>query len=116
MAAYVDIITTRPDTTAEFWWTNTDATIAGHRASVVNIASQRNLPVTLTVSPDGLTAKIRYTVADETEWQQFTMAVNAGAPAVAAARNAYHQANGHGLKIEVTDTDTNQLVREITLI
>ena len=116
MAAYVDIITTRPNTTADFWWTNTDATIVGYRASIVSIAEQRNLPVTLTVSPDGLTAKVRYTVADETEWQQFTMAVNAGAPAVAAARNAYHQSNNHSLKIEVTDTDTNQLVREITII
>jgi hypothetical protein len=115
MPAHINLISTRPNTGAEFWWTSNDATIAGVRDQVLAVATQRNIPCTVTVSENQLTCVTQYVVESQDDWQGFIAAVTAAVPALAPSRNSYYNSNSHTLKFEARRVDTGELIKEVTI-
>jgi len=112
----VKLISTRPNATKDFWWTSNEASIKALRDSVVALANQMNIPNDVTVSPDGLTCTATYTVDSEQTWQNFVTALASNVPTLVATRNAYYASNGHKLTLEVSNAETNEVLRVINVV
>lgn len=115
MPAHVNLISTRTNTNADFWWTTNDATIANFRDQILAVANQMNIPCTITVSENQLVCTTQYVVENEAQWQQFIGAVTSSVAGLAPARNSYYNANGHTLKLEARATDTGNLIKEVNV-
>lgn len=115
MSAQVNLISTRPNTNAEFWWTTTDQSVSNLRNQVLAVATQMNIPNTVTVSENQLVCTTQYVLESEAQWQQFTSAISGAVPGLVAARNGYYAANGHTLKLEAVDPAAGTLLKEINI-
>lgn len=116
MSAFIKFISTRPNTNTDFWWTSADTAITEKRNQVVALASQAGIPFEMTTSPDNLTLTSKYTVESQEQWAAFTASISAAVPTLTSSRTAYFQANGHGLKFEAVDADTNQVIKEVNIV
>lgn len=115
MPAQVNLISTRPNTNAEFWWTTNDQSITNLRNQVLAVATQMNIPSTITVSENQLVCTTQYILESEEQWQQFTGALASTVTGLVPARNSYYAANGHTLRLEARAPDTGNIIKQINI-
>lgn len=116
MSANMNFVSTRPNTDTEFWWVTTDPAVVAIRNPALEIAEQMQIATTMTISSDNLTCQFSCSVRNQEHWQEFVDAVRAAAPTSTVVRNAYHQNNGHTLKLEVRDKETGNLLIESSIV
>lgn len=116
MAAYVNLVSTRTNTDADFWWTTSDTAAANLRGQILALAEQMNIPYTgVFPGADQLTCVAQFIPDSEEQWQQFTNAINSSIPGLAAARNGYYADHGHTYKLQVRNLENRHLIREVNI-
>jgi hypothetical protein len=116
MGINVKFTSARNNTDTDFYWTTSDPAVSAKREQVQTIATQMGVQFETTVLEDQLTSLKEYTAESEELWHSFVAAVAESIPDNIYARNSYHTLAGHSLKIKVTDTVTNQVLREADVI
>jgi hypothetical protein len=116
MAAVIKLTSTRGNTNTEFWWTTTDPVVVSLRNEVLAITNQLNISTEISVSPDQLTCIITYYASTEQQWLDFLAAVAANVPTLTNTRDTYHVNAGHSLTLEARIVETNELVKEMTIV
>ena len=115
MPAQINMISTRPNTNADFWWTTTDPTVVSIRNGVAAVFEENNVPSVQTISSDGLTCTMSYTTAQEGQWVTLVGETKTRQPNIIANRRGYHEANNHTLKLEVRGPE-GELLREVQVV
>jgi hypothetical protein len=115
MPAQINMISTRPNTNADFWWTTTDPTVVSIRNGVAAVFQENNVPSVQTISSDGLTCTMTYTVEQEGAWATLVGQTKTREPNIITNRRGYHEANNHTLKLEVRGPD-NELIKEVQVV
>jgi len=115
MPAQINMISTRPNTNADFWWTTTDPTVVSIRNGVAAVFEESNIPSVQTISSDGLTCTMSYTVEQEGQWVSIVSETKIRQPNIIANRRGYHEANNHTLKLEVRGPES-ELIKEVQVV
>lgn len=110
----INMISTRPNTNTDFWWTTTDPTIVSQRNSLSALFTENNVPSELTVSSNGLTCTMSYSVA-EGQWATIVGESKTRIPNLGQNRKSYHNTNNHTFKLEVR-SETGDLVQEVRIV
>lgn len=115
MPAQINMISTRPNTNVDFWWTTTDPTVVSIRNDVAAVFEENSIPSALTVSGDGLTCTMSYTIEQQGGWTLLVDQTKIRQPNISTNRQGYHRTNNHALKIEVI-SPTGELLREVQIV
>lgn len=100
MSVQINMISTRSNTNADFWWNTTDPTVVSIRNDLAALFQENSVPSVLTVSSDGLTCTMSYTVEDQLQWQNIVNESITRVPNIASNRKGYHTTNNHTFKLE----------------
>ena len=115
MPAQINMISTRPNTNADFWWTTTDPTVVSIRNNVAAIFEENSVPSTLTTSSDGLTVTMTYSIEQPGGWALLVDQTKTRTPSLAQNRRGYHETNNHTLKLEVIAL-TGERLQEVQIV
>jgi hypothetical protein len=115
MSAQANMISTRSDTNADFWWNTTDPTVVSVRNDLAALFQENNVPSVLTVSSDGLTCTMSYTVENQGQWESIVGESLTRIPNIASNRKGYHTANNHTFKLEIRSSE-GDLLKEVQII
>jgi hypothetical protein len=117
MAAQVQVnmISTRSNTNADFWWNTTDPTVVSIRNDLAALFQENNVPTALAVSGDGLTCTMSYSMSEDGQWATIVAQSGQRIPNIAQNRKGYHVTNNHTFKLEVRDAQ-GDLIQEVQII
>jgi hypothetical protein len=115
MLAHIKLISVRPNTNTDFWWTTTNPTVVSVRNDVAAVFASNNVSSVLTVSDDALTCTMTYDITQEGQWPDLVNQTKALVPNLAQNRRGYHEANNHTFKLEIIST-AGDVIQEVQIV
>lgn len=110
MALQVRFLSTRPDTSQEFWWGSTDNEVQGYCSAILTLANNLGISHNYTVAPDGLSCVSSFTMPSVKEWNDLNTQITATLPGMVARRMSYYKDASHTIEVEWYDTDSQRIV------
>ena len=109
------MISTRPNTNTDFWWTTTNPAVVSDRNNLAALFEENDVLSEQTISSDGLTCTKTYTVENQSQWATLVAESRIRIPNIGQNRRGYHSANNHTFKLEVR-AETGELLQEVQII
>lgn len=112
----VKFTTTRPNTSTDFWWESTNPAVVALQNEIKRIAEEKNIPFEFSRVND-LVAVQRYMFFNTAGWREdFLPALRAAMPTFETARNQYYTGAGHSLAFTMRNTQTNNIISDMTIV
>lgn len=107
---------TRVDTDNEFFWESPDPEVSSVCDAVNKLADECGIVHSFWKSEDNLTAVSNFISPTYDQYTDFLIVVRCAIPTAFDIRNKYFFDAQHTLTMEITDTDTNELIVALAII
>lgn len=110
MALQVRFLSTRPDTSAAFWWSSTESDIVNFCNTIIGFAQNLGIQHSYVEGEDQLSSVSTFTVESVLQWNNLSKQILENIPGMLARRKDYYTNNNHTLVLEWVDSSDNTVV------